>query len=217
MLLRTIVLVAFVAALGEAIVYGSAALARMAFHAREHAAVRTAFAAAVSQAQSAAATGTIPAPSATCAYQSDQHCVITVKTTIAAATAVPGATPSACPSTDCTVYMQNNSNVAESRVNYAITEQVLAQNGDVILSRSASVAFRTFAEAPYASLVGSLDQTLDAIQNAGVSDDGGNTAASGSTLIHVQYQQSGTSNRVPGDVWRSQDEHPATAAPGWDN
>jgi hypothetical protein len=94
---------------------------------------------------------------------------------------------------------------------------VRAANGDALASRRATVSFRTFATAPYASLAGSVDDTLDAIEDGGVSDDGGSASPSGSTLVRVQYQQQGTPNRIPADVWRSQEQHPATASPPWDN
>jgi hypothetical protein len=212
------VLVVFVAVLGETIVYAAAALARMTFHAREHAAVRSAFADAVRAAQTAAAGGPIPQPSTTCAYSTNSGCAITVRMAISVPTPVPGSTPSSCPNGDCTVYEQNNSHVAESRASYAITTQVLASNGDVLMTRGGIVAFRTFATPPYAALAGSLDATLDAIANGGVGDDGGSASNENSTLIHVEYQQSGApATPVPADVWRALDEHPATAAPSWDS
>ncbi len=217
MLIRAMVLIAFVAVLAETIVYGAAALARMAFHAREHAAVRAAFSDAVRGAQSAAAGGPVPQPSATCGYATNTGCVITVRTMISVATPVPASTPSACPEDGCTVYEQNNSHVAESRASYAITAQVLASNGDVLMTRSGIVAFRTFATPPYAALVGSLDATLDAIADGGAGDDAGSASNPNSTLIHVEYQQTGgPATPVPADVWRALDEHPATAAPSWD-
>jgi hypothetical protein len=211
------VLIAFVAVLGEGIVYGAAGLARMSFHARVHAAIRSAFADAVHQAQTAAINGTVPLPVATCAYANDAGCAITVRTAIVAATPAPSPAPSSCVTAGCTVYMQNNSHVSESRASYAITESVVASNGDVLMSRTATVAFRTFATAPYASLVGSLDATLDAIAKGSAGDDGGSASPANSTLIHVEYRQSGNpAVRIPGDVWRAQVEHPATTSPSWD-
>lgn len=211
------VLVAFVAVLGETVVYGAAALARMTFHAREHAAVRAAFSDGIRQAQAAAAGGPMPQPRATCAFATSQGCAINVRTTVSIPSPVPGATPASCPGTTCTVYMQNNSHVGESRVSYRITADVLASNGDVLMTRSGIVAFRTFATSPYAALIGSVDATLDAIANGGVGDDAGNNGTA-STLIHVEYQQSGDpATRVPADVWRALDEHPPSAAPSWDD
>ena len=76
MLIRTMLLIAFAAVLGEAIVFGSAALARMSLHAREAAAIRSAFSDAIREAQNAAITGVIPAPVATCAYANKGGCAI---------------------------------------------------------------------------------------------------------------------------------------------
>lgn len=217
MLLRALVLVAFLAVLGESILYGAAALARVSFHAREVVAVRNAFAAGIARAQQAAIDGAVPHPSATCAYSEGSGCAITVRTAIAQATAVPGTPPSACVSAGCAVYLQSNSHVGESRASFTISEAVLASNGDVLMTRSGTVAFRTFANAPYAALVGSLDQTLDAISNGGTGDDGGNASGTAATLIHVQYQQSATGARSSGDVWRAHDERTATSTSAWDN
>lgn len=218
MLLRALVLVAFIAVLGETIVYGASALARMSFHARERAAVRSAFAAGVLRAQQAAIDGTIPQPSATCAYANQNGCAIMVRTSIAVATPAPGATPLACANAGCTIYLQGNTHVGESRASYTITEEVLATNGDVMMARRANVAFRTSATPPYAALTGSLDATLDAIDRGRTGDDGGNAATGVSTLIHVEYQRSGgVGQRTPGDVWRALDQHPATTSPSWDS
>ncbi len=217
MLVRVMVLTAFVAVLGETIVYGAAALARMSFHAREHAAVRAAFSDAIRQAQTAAAGAPIPQPSAICAYATNLGCAMTVRTTISVPSPNPGATPQSCADAACTIYMQSNSHVAESRASYAITAQVTASNGDVMMTRRGVVAFRTFATAPYATLVGSLDATLDGLANGDVGDDAGSASQTNATLIHVDYQQQGSpATRIPGDVWRSLDEHPAAAAPSWD-
>lgn len=217
MLIRAMVLIAFVTVLAETIGYGAAALARMSFHAREHAAVRAAMSDAIRRTQNAAAGGSIPQPSATCAYATNLGCAITVKTAIAVPAPNPGSTPSSCTNAACTVYLQNNSHVGESRATYEITAQVIAANGDVMMTRAGVVAFRTFATAPYAALVGSFDATLDAIANGGVGDDAGSASQTNATLIHVEYQQQGSpATQTPADVWRALDEHPATAAPSWD-
>ncbi len=218
MLVRVIVLIAFVAVLGEAVVFGAAALARMSFHVREHAAVRAAFSDAIRQAQTAAAGGPIPQPTATCIYASSLGCAVTVRATVSVATPNPGSTPLTCADASCTVYMQSNSHVDESRVRYALTAQVLAGNGDVMMTRAGDVMFRTFATEPYAALVGSLDATLDTLANAGAGDDGGRASQTNATLIHVDYQQRGNpATQTAGDVWHALDEHPSTAAPPWDH
>lgn len=216
MLLRAMLLAVFVAVLGETMAYGAAALARTIFHAHETIALRRGMTAAVAQAQAAAISGIIPAPSATCAQARTSGCALAVRTTIVAASAVPGPTPSTCPNADCTIYLQNNTHVDESRASYTIREEVVAGNGDAVATRSATVTFRTFAAPPYASLVGSIDRTLDSVSASGTGDDGGN-AGIAPTLIHVQYLGSVSGRRISGDVWRAQDQRAATAALPWDN
>ena len=125
-------------------------------------------------------------------------------------------TPSTCPATNCTIYLQGNSAVAESRVAYHLTTAVTAGNGDVVLTRQGDIAFRIFATPPYAALVGSLDATLDGLENGGTGDNGGNASTAG-TLISIEYVPSGASaSPIPGNVWRSQDQHRATVVPAWD-
>jgi hypothetical protein len=216
MLLRVLFLVLFVAALAEAAIHGAATLARASLQQQELSALRVAFVAAVAAAQSAAPQGSIPTPFATCYLASDAGCEISATATISSPTPSSLATPIACPSTNCTIYLQTNSAVAESRTAYHVVTRVNASNGDTLLSRQADVAFRTFATAPYASLVGSLDATLDALEDGGAGDNGGNAGAAG-TLIDVEYVPSGASaSPVPGNVWRAQAQHPATAGPSWD-
>lgn len=214
MLLRTLFLVAFIVAIGDAVVFASAALGRATFHARENAAMRQAFATGIAQAQTSAPTATIPAPASTCAYAGVHGCTIAVSTMIATPTPNPQTTPAFCPSTSCVVYEQDNTHVTEGRIAYVITAQLRSANGDVLATRSATVAFRTFATAPYATLVGSLDATLDDAVG-GVSDDGG--SAKTGTLIHVRYQQEGSAATRSADVWKSVDERAATPAPAWGN
>jgi len=216
MLLRTMFLLVLIAALAETVVHGAAALARTSLEQTELSAMRAAFVAAVASAQDAAANRTAPAPFATCYVASGTQCDVAVTATIASSTPSAQVTPSVCPHTNCTIYLQNNSAVAESRVAYHLVMTVRAGNGDVLASRATNVAFRTFAAPPYATLVGSLDGTLDAIANGGTGDDGGNAGAAG-TLINVEYVSSGASaSPIPGNVWRSQDQHPASVVPAWD-
>ncbi len=216
MLLRTMFLVLLIAALAETTLHGAAALARASLHQTELAAMRAAYVGAIAAAQSAATSRAVPMPFATCYLASGTHCNVAVTATIASPTPSAQVTPSRCPHTNCTIYLQNNSAVAESRVAYHIVMTVSAGNGATLASREADIVFRTFATPPYATLVGSLDGTLDAIANGGVGDDGGNAGAAG-TLINVEYVPSGASaSPIPGNVWRSQDQHPANVAPAWD-
>ncbi len=209
MLLRSLFLVLFVAVLADAIVNAGAAAARAAYHRREMTALREGLASAVALAQQAAAGEVSPHPLSTCAYASNGGCTLRVDSDAAPSTAaLPAAT--ACPVASCTVLMQNNSAVSEGRSTFTISARVLAPNGDTLASRNATVAFRTFAQPPYATLVGSLDATLDAALTSGAGDDGGNVAG---TLIHVRY--SGPAGDVPGDVWRPVEQRPAGNAQPW--
>jgi len=223
MLLRTLYLVAFLGALAEVCVHGAAALARAGFERHVQVAMRTALSGAVAATASSLATAqgsnvavTLPTPFATCYDARSSGCAIRVAVVISTPAPVVAATPSSCPQTDCTIYLQANSAVAESRFLTHLTATATAANGDVIALRSGDVAFRTFASPPYVSLAGSLDATLDAIENGGVGDDGGNANAAG-TLVNVEYAPSGVSgSSISGNVWRALDEHPATNAPPWD-
>lgn len=208
MLLRSLFLVLFVVVVADAIVYAAAAEARAAYHQRETTALRDGLSAAISLAQQAAAGAAAPHPLSTCAFASMNGCTMLVESDASAATPLPAA--STCPAASCTVLLQNNSAVVESRVAYVVSSRVLASNGDVIALRHASVAFRTFAQPPYATLVGSLDAALNAALSGGAGDDGGSTAG---TLIHVRY--TGPAGDVAGDVWRPVDQRPAGAAPAW--
>ena len=216
MLLRTLFLVGLVALLAQTFIAGASDLARASLAHQQLLALRAAFVAAVTAAQLAAPTDAVPAPVSTCFLAGGSGCEISATATISTPTPSALATPPACPQTECTVYLQNNSAVAESRVAYHVVVTVSAANGDVLASRGADVAFRTYATAPYASLVGSLDATLDALEAGGTGDDGGNANAAG-TLINVEYVPSGVaSSPIPGNVWHALEEHPATNVPPWD-
>jgi len=216
MLLRAMFLLAAIAVLVETLLHGAAALARAALQQQELGATRAAFAAAIAAAQNTAASQGVPTPFATCYLSGASGCAIGATATVSTPTPGAAATPSACPDTACTVYLQNNTAVAESRVTYHVVATVTAANGDALVTRAGDIAFRTFETPPYASLVGTLDATLDALENGGVGDDGGNANAAG-TLIDVEYVRSGVpSTPIPGNVWRALDEHPALGLPAWD-
>lgn len=210
MLLRTLFLVLFITALADTIVHATASAARAAIHWQALAAARSAFANGIAAAQLAAAGGAMPSPVQTCAYATAGGCTIEVVTTVSTPTPAVGTTATSCPSTSCTVLLQGSSAVSESRAHFVVTARVLAHNGDVLLARSASIAFRTFAEPPYATLVGSLDATLDDALQAGAGDDGGREPG---TLIHVRYD--GANGSIPGDIWRPLEEHPSIATSSW--
>lgn len=212
MLLRTLFLIALLAAIGETIVHGAASLAQVALRQRAADVARIAFIGGVRAAQTAAAQGGVPAPVATCAYADADGCEINVQTTFATPTAVAAPTPAACPGTPCTVLMQANSSVSEGRAAYIISSIVRATNGAPLASRVAMVTFRTFATAPYASIAGSTDGTLDALMNGGTADDAGAT----NSLITVEYDLGSGGEATAGNVWRPVLESPPSAAPAWE-
>lgn len=212
MLLRTMFLLALLAVIGETIVHGAASLAQVALRQRAVDTARTAFISDVQVAQTAAAQGSVPAPVATCAYADTGGCEINVQTTFATPTPAAAATPAACPGTACTVVMQGNSSVSEGRATYIISSVVSAANGAPLASRVGVVTFRTFATAPFASVVGSTDATIDPLMNGGTADDAGAT----NSLITVEYDLRGGGGATAGNVWQPVVESPASAAPAWE-
>jgi hypothetical protein len=212
MLLRTMFLVALLAVIAETIVHGAASLAHVALQQRAVDVARAAFVSGIKAAQGVAAQGGIPAPIATCAYADANGCAIDVQTTFATPTPATAPAPSACPGTPCTVVMQANSSVSEGRAAYIISSMVSAANGTPLASRTGVVTFRTFATAPYASVVGSTDATLDALMNGGTADDGG----AANSLITVEYDSSAGGSVTSGNVWQPIVESPASAAPAWE-
>jgi len=198
---------AMLAVLGETLVHGAASLARVALHQRALDAARLAFVSGTRAAQSALARGETPTPTATCAYADAAGCEIAVQTTFALPAAA--ATPGTCPGTPCVVELQSNSAVDEGRAAYVISTTVMAANGAPLASRSGVVAFRTFATAPYAAIVGGADGTLG--ENAP-----GDDAGSANTLITVEYDLRGGASATAGNVWQPLVESPASAAPAWD-
>jgi hypothetical protein len=223
MLLRTVFLLALLAVLGETIVHGAASLAQAALRQRALDAARLAFVSGVRTAQASVAQSiaanpqtsnfVAPAPIATCAYADANGCQINVQTNFAVQSAVPAPSPSACPGTACTIVLQSNSAVSESRASFAIASIVSAASGATLASRNGIVAFRTFATPPYASIVGGTDATLDALINGGAGDDAG----SFNTLITVEYDPSAGGSSTAGNVWQPIIESPASAAPAWDH
>ena len=212
MLLRTIFLLALLTALGETIVHGAASLAQAALRQRALDAARTGFVSGVRAAQASIAQGVAPVPVATCAFADANGCEIVAKTTVA--TATPSVAPAAtgCPGTPCTVILQDNSAVREARATFVISSVVSSATGATLATRSGTVAFRTYATPPYASIVGGADATLGALLNGGAADDAG----APTTLITVEYDPSGGSASTTGNVWQALIENPASAAPAWE-
>ena len=221
MLLRTLFLLALLAVLGETIVHGAASLAQAALRQRALDAARLAFVSGVRAAQASVAQSVAanpqassfaaPAPIETCAYADANGCELNVQTHCEAQSAAPA--PSSCPGTACTIVLQNNSAVSETRASFVIASVVSATSGATVASRSGIVAFRTFAAAPYASIVGGADATLDALFNGGAGDDAG----APNTLINVEYDPNAGGASTAGNVWQPAIESPASAAPAWDH
>ncbi len=212
MLLRAMFLLALLTVLGETIVHGAASLAQAALRQRALDAARTAFVSGVRAAQASVAHAVAPVPLATCAFADANGCEITVQTTIAAATPSAAPAPSGCPGTPCTVILQSNSAVGEARATFVISSVVSSASGATLATRSGTVAFRTFATPPYASVVGGTDTTLGALRNGGPADDAGAPA----TLITVEYDPGGGGASTAGNVWQPLIENPASAAPAWE-
>jgi hypothetical protein len=221
MLLRTFLVLAFIGALAEAVVHGAAMLATAALHQRAVTATRALLAAQIAAAQHAIAAGggtmATPLPLATCAYADAGGCALYGSAIATPATPAPGVTPGTCPQTDCTIYLQSNSAVNESRITYHLSAAVTAPGGATLATRDGDVTFRTFSAPPYAVLSGSLDATLDALEGSGIGDDGGAAVPNGSTLITVQYQAQGGGPTASGNAWQPQEQHPATQKPAWDH
>lgn len=210
MLLRSLFLALFIVAIGETIVVAVSGIARAAYRGRQTSALRIGLSNGIAQAQLAAAGAPLPSPTTTCTYAPASGCALSVRTVVTAATPAAIPTPSSCPAISCTVLLQENTAVTESRASYIITAQALVPNGDVVAMRSGTVTFRTFAQAPFSTLTGSLDATLDALMSAGAGDDAGNAAG---TLIHVEYR--GTAASVPADVWQAREERAPSMTPAW--
>jgi hypothetical protein len=225
MLLRTLLLLAFITALSETLLQGAAALARVSLHERAVAAARVGFVSGAARAQqwlaqsiaarSPLSAAAMPSPSAICTIAAGSTCALTVTTTISTPPPNPSATPSACPGTDCVVYLQDNAAVAESRFRVRITSTVTGTSGTVYAVRSGEIAFRTYLTPPYASLAGALEASLDEIAPNFAGDDAG-TANGTPTLVKVDYVQPGSgASPLPGNVWQAQAQHPSAPAPAW--
>jgi hypothetical protein len=207
MLLRAIFLCFAIALLSETLLHAAASLALSVFRRQGVAAARTAYDDATQQAQAviaaALAAGNtppalIPSPSPTCALTvANNTCALWAR----AAIVVASASPSACRSGSCTLYLQANDLVRERRTSVSIGAVVTNASGDVIASRTGSVVFRTMLVAPYAIPVANLDATLDDVSSPG--DIGGVVPSDSTTgtLIDVVYRNAQTGAMMPANVW----------------
>lgn|GEM_PF-2928342 len=221
MLLRTIFLLALLAILAETIAHGAAALAQAALRERAVDALHAAFVSGERTAQASlaqtiaanpqATSFPTPAPIATCAYSDASGCAINVVTSFA--TASPAASdPASCPQTGCTVMLQGNSAVNETRASFVISSVASTASGAQLAARAQLVAFRTFATPPYAAIVGGIDATVDELASGGPGDDGG----APNSLITVEYNPNGSGASTSGNVWQPIVESRTESAPAWD-
>ena len=229
MLLRTLFVLLFFTALAETFVHGAHALAQAALRRQALVADRAEAATAVSLARDAVASAiasghdprdpqpVAPSPAPACVLASQTGCAMIATATIAFSTPPANATPTPCPSDDCTIYEQGNDAVGEGRVDAAILTQVLGADGAVLATRSWRAAFRTWRLAPYAALAGELDESVAAIAGAGPGDDGGAApiGTAPGTLIDVLYENRVSGATMPANVWQSQVQRSVTAPPAW--
>ncbi len=231
MLLRVLLLLAFVTALVQAIMLATASLAHATIAHRAADLANRATLTATTRAQTALAAavaadpgastvpGLSPIPIATCAPLGTSACAFRAIGVVTFVT--PGAAPSpagsACPDRGCASYWQENDLVAEGRGDATISTIVTGPTGAILARRNAEVRFRTLAVPPYAVLAGSLDLRGDGLAGNGAGDDAGSIGtANGGTLIDVVYQNARTNARIPANVWRAQSYDVAPAALPWD-
>lgn len=226
MLLRVLFVLALISLLAETVVHGASALATVTLHHRATAIARTQYAAALASAQasiaqSIAANGVtapitvVPAAPA-CVLSGNSGCALLAQSSIALATPAPPAAQT-CPQTNCVVYMQANDAVDEGVVTVHVVTSVRAPDGTVLAAHTGDAAFRTFATAPYASLAGSTDASVNDVASGRTGYDGG-TSGPGDTLVRVEYVNAANPNAspIPGNVWHAQTQNPATAAGSWE-
>lgn len=222
MLLRTLFLLLLLAVTAEAIVHGAAAIARTVLQQRANAAAQSAVIQGVRAAQTSIAQTLavnpqasgfpVPSPIATCADADANGCRLQAQISIAAAQAPLPAIPSPCPQTNCTIVLQDNSAVRESRTAFSLAVTVGAPGGAPLATRHALAAFRTFAVPPYAALVGGADASIDALFSGGAGD----VARGADAAIGVEYAPSAGGAATAGNVWRAQAEAQPLAAGAWE-
>ncbi len=231
MLLRVLLLLAFAAALVQAIALAAVSLAHATISHRAAALANDATLAAITRAQTALAAavaahpgasafpGLSPIAIATCAPLGAGACAFHASglVTFAATGTPPSAAASPCPDRDCTSYWQENERVTEGRGDATISTIVTGPAGAVLAHRDTEVRFRTLAVPPYAVLAGSLDLRGDGLAANGTGDDAGSIGtANGGTLIDVIYQNAQTNARIRANVWRAQSYDVAPAVLPWD-
>jgi hypothetical protein len=216
MLLRTLFVVAFLAALGATIVHATASLANARVHRRATLAVDRAVASALAAVQSAIATQIqssadpralqleVPNTATSCAAYHASTCALTITTTLdATAEAAPSGSPCA---PLCASDVQGNDAIAEGRTSVRVRVVATGSDGTSLAMRDRYVVFRVWKVAPYVALAGTRDVSTDAIANGtSEGDDAGTPAV---TTVGVRYVNTRTGASVEGNAWSSQ---------GWSN
>ena len=207
MLLRAIFLCVAISALCETMLQAAAALAVASLHRQGVVAVTNAFADGAQRAQSAIAAAVaqgaalptiLPSPAPTCVLAGATGCALVAQESIALATPQP----TACPSSGCAGYAQEDDAVSEGRVVASIVAKAWNASGEIVATRNESIVFRTLRVAPYALPAGSIDATLDDAES-GPGDAGGIVpgAVSNGTLIDTVYQNAASGALMPANVW----------------
>lgn len=230
MLLRTLFLLALLATLGETLLVGANAFAKVALRRDVALALRQQIASATTRAQMAtqavlraggdprALWPVAPAPQPTCVLAAADGCRLEASATIAfAPMPAPAASATPCADGACTIYLQGNDALDEGRIVATIAATVTGPSGAPLGARATTAVFRTSRDAPYAILSGFGDASIASLAGRPVGDDGGamaNGAAPG-TLFDVTFENALTGARLAANVWQPQLERPAPVAPPW--
>ena len=218
--MRTCFLILLIACVADTIIHSTMALGSAALHRRALSAARVEIARdTASLQQSLVLRNPIPQPLPTCVASDAGGCTLSATTQIALLQApTPSAAQSACPQSDCTAYAQGNDLVAEGRIGAIISATIATSDGAIIARRAARVTFRTLSVPPYAALVGSVDETLDAISPNGAGDDGGSAPSGGGpgTLIDVLDRNASSGALTPANVWLPHTQSATRATPLWE-
>ena len=229
MLLRTLFALLLLAVLGETIAHGVQALAQTMLKRQARVAVQAQLLDSIAQTRQSIAAAIAaggdpgqppaiaPTPAAACRLSTAHGCAIQAAATISFEAALSPSGPP-CPNGACTTYAQGNDAVAEGRVDAEIFVRALVPaTGAVLASRNVRVTFRTQRVAPYATIAGRDDETLDALSAGGNGIDAGaapNGTAPG-TLVDVLYENKQTGVTMPGNVWQANVGRPDAGAPAW--
>jgi len=227
MLLRTIVIVAFVIALATALLHASAALARARLHRaaaiaataefdRGLASAQVAIASAIAGGDDPRSVGFVaPTPAPSCAdARSDGSCALTVSLAIASTTTQPvgPAAGSDC-APACAYDLQGNDAVDEGRISLRVTATASGPEGTAFATRDRYAIYRTTRVPPYASLIGERDASAEGIATG--TSEGEDAGTPSLTTVDVRYVDAGTGASIEGNAWRSgawaRDDASATA------